>query len=64
MTLQRLEKWIQENKLVRIHFRDSSDIILGRILKVEMVTILVYHDDSKQLLNLALKDIKSIEVIG
>lgn len=64
MTRQHLEKWIHENKLIRIHFRNSSDIILGRILKLEKDTILVYHDDSKKLLNLALKDIKSIEVTG
>ncbi|QRG65900.1 hypothetical protein [Brevibacillus choshinensis] len=64
MTRQRLEKWIQENTLLKIQFRNSSDVILGRILKVEKVTILVYHDDSKQLLNLALQDIKSIEVTG
>ncbi len=64
MTRQRLEKWIHENTLLKIQFRNSSDVILGRILKLEKVTILVYHDDSKQLLNLALKDIKSIEVTG
>lgn len=64
MTNQRLEKWILENKLLRIELRNSSEIILGRILKLEKVTILVYHDDRKQLMNLALKDIKSIEVTG
>lgn len=64
MTNQRLEKWILENKLIRIELRNSSEIILGRILKLEKVTILVYHDDRKQLMNLALKDIKSIEVTG
>ncbi|MFC4769436.1 hypothetical protein [Effusibacillus consociatus] len=61
-----VERWIKTNRLVRLEIlkgRGVRQMILGRIIRYDEPenTLLIYHEDEKNVRNLRLNQIETIQ---